>query len=242
MQSKNKKIGIIGGSGVEELLFMEGFEKDKVQTKYGEVAIKRGKINGKTIIFLNRHGGEYSAPSQVNYRANIMALKNEEVGAILATAAVGSLNKKMQPGDFVILEDFIDFTKQRAETFETKSFLDMSAPYSPFVIQKITHASKRVRAEVHPGATYVCTEGARFETRAEIKMFKNLGADVVGMTQVPEVVLAAEAGIPYGVIGVVTNYAAGITSKRISSAEVLVMMRDRAQELSRLVHEVIKSL
>ncbi|MFC1568356.1 MTAP family purine nucleoside phosphorylase [Candidatus Margulisiibacteriota bacterium] len=242
MKSKTKKIGIIGGSGVENLLFMDGFKQAEVKTEYGEVTVKRGKVDGRAVVFLNRHGWEYTPPSQVNYRANIMALKDEEVNCILATAAVGSLHKKLQPGDLVILEDFIDLTRQRAGAFKNSSFLDMSTPYSHFINQMIQHAAKKIAAEVHPRAIYACTEGPRFETRAEIRMLDGLGADVVGMTQVPEVVLAAEAGIPYGVIGVVTNYAAGVTTKRVSSNEVLVMMRDRAHELSRLVHEVVKSL
>jgi 5'-methylthioadenosine phosphorylase len=178
----------------------------------------------------------------VNYRANIAALKQEGVEDILATAAVGAINRKMQPGDFVALTDFIDFTRGRAQTFSDKSFVDVSRPYSPFLVKKIVNAAVKLRVKTHPGATYVCTEGPRFETKAEIKMFEKLGADVVGMTQVPEVVLAAEAGIPYAVIGVVTNFAAGISPKKVSSEEVLKVMGDRKEALSKLLALVIKSL
>lgn len=227
---------------MEDMLFMEGFEKKTVRTEYGEVGIKEGAIDGKTVVFLNRHGWKYTAPPQVNYRANMAALRDAKVECLLATAAVGAINGKLQPGDLVILEDFIDFTRHRVETFDPNSFLDLSSPYSSFLVDKIKEAAAKLKLKIHPDAIYACVEGPRFETRAEIRMFKKLGANVVGMTQVPEVVLAAEAGIPYGVVGVVTNFAAGVTSKRVSSAEVLVMMREKSEVLSKLVVQIIKTL
>ena len=242
MKSKVSKIGIIGGSGVEDLLFTEGFKEKTIKTEYGEVALREGEAAGKTVVFLNRHTKNHVPPSQINHRANIAALKNEGVEDILATAAVGSINRKMQPGDFVILTDFIDFAKGRIETFTPNSFVDVSRPYSPFLIKKILNAAVKIRLKAHPGATYVCTEGPRFETKAEIKMFGKLGADVVGMTNVPEVVLVAETGIPYAVIGVVTNFAAGISPKKVSAEEVVRVMKDRKESLSKLLKLVIKSL
>ncbi|MEE8638636.1 MAG: MTAP family purine nucleoside phosphorylase, partial [Candidatus Margulisiibacteriota bacterium] len=169
-------------------------------------------------------------------------LKNEGVESIIATAAVGSINRKMQPGNLVLLTDFIDFTRGREETFTAHSFVDVSQPYSSLLIKKILNAAVKLRIKAHPGATYVCTEGPRFETKAEIKMFGKLGADVVGMTQVPEVVLAAEACIYYAVIGVVTNFAAGISPKKISAEEVVRVMEDRKESLSKLLELVIKAL
>ncbi len=242
MKSKTPKIGIIGGSGVEGLLFTRGFENITVKTEFGTVEIKTGEVEDKRVVFLNRHGRNYTPPSQVNYRANIAAMKQEGVGNILATAAVGAINRKMRPGDFVLLTDFIDFTRGRVQTFSDKSFVDVSRPYSSLLIKKILNAVVKMRIKAHPGATYVCTAGPRFETKAEIKMFGKLGADVVGMTQVPEVVLAAEAGIPYAVIGVVTNFAAGIIPKKVTSEEVLKVMGDRKEALSKLLALVIKSL
>lgn len=242
MKLRVAKVGIIGGSGVGDLLFTQGFEIRNLSTEYGEVKIKKGAVDGKTVIFLNRHGENYTPPSLVNYRANIAALKSEGIEAILATAAVGSMNLKMRPGNLAMLTDFIDFTRGRVETFDPKSFVDVSCPYSPLLIKKIINAGKKLRLKIHPGAIYVCTEGPRFETKAEIKMFSKMGADVVGMTQVPEVVLAAEAEIPYAAVAVVTNYAAGISPRKITSEEVIDMMQEKSKILSQLILQVIKSL
>ena len=161
---------------------------------------------------------------------------------IIATAAVGAINPKMKPGDLVLLTDFLDFTRGKRETFTAHSFIDLSQPYSRFLNKKIYNVAVRRRIRTHPGAVYVCTEGPRFETRAEIKMFGRLGADVVGMTQVPEVVLAAEAGIPYAALAVVTNYAAGVSRKKVSSEEVVAMMKKMSRSLSDLMLGVIRSL
>lgn len=242
MKSKTSKIGIIGGSGVEDLLFTKDFKSRAVETEYGQVNVKQGNIDNKTIVFLNRHGKNYASPSQINHRANIAALRDEGVEDIIATAAVGSINPRMRPGEFVALTDFIDFTKGRIETFTPTSFVDVSRPYSSLIVKKITNAAVKLRIKIHPGVTYVCTEGPRFETRAEIKMFGRLGADVVGMTNVPEAVLAAEAGIPYAVVGVVTNFAAGVSPKKVSAEEVVAVVRQRKEALSKLLSLVIKSL
>lgn len=242
ISKKISKIGIIGGTGVGDLLLTEGFEEKIVGTEYGDVYLKIGTVGNKTVLFINRHGKEYVPPSKINYRANIAALKNEGAEDIIATSAVGSINRKMKLGDFLVLTDFIDFTKQRIQTFKDDTFVDLSRPYSPFLIKKIVNAGVKLRIKIRPGATYVCTEGPRFETKAEITMYGKLGADVVGMTNVPEVVLAAEVDIPYAVIGVVTNYAAGISTKKISAQEVMSVMKQRIESLSKLLAQAIKSL
>ena len=241
-KSKASKIAIIAGSGVLGLLFTKGFKNKVVKTEYGRVSIKQGKISGKTITFLNRHGEKYEAPSHINYRANIAALKTEGVDKIIATAAVGAINPRLKPADFVLLSDFIDFTRKRTETFNEKSFIDVSSPYNASLIEKIKKAAQKIGIKLHRGVTYVCTEGPRFETRAEIKLFAKLGGDVVGMTQVPEVVLAAEANIPYAAVAIVTNYAAGLSRKIVSAKEVMEVMAQRKKELSLLLESVINSL
>ena len=233
-------IGIIGGSGLSKLIFTKSFKRLKIRTKYGEVWVRQGKVQGTTVLFINRHGEKYIPPSMINYRANIAALKEGGAQAILATAAVGSIKPPMKPGDFVVLSDFIDFTKGRTQTFTDSSFIDLSLPYDPSLAKQIISAAAKLRIKIHPRATYACTEGPRFETKAEIRMFGKLGADVVGMTNVPEVVLANEAGIPYAVIGVVTNYAAGVSSKKVSAEEVVAVMGEKREGLSRLLAQVIK--
>jgi 5'-methylthioadenosine phosphorylase len=223
-------------------MLAEGFSGRKLFTKYGWVDAKVGHVGKKKIIILNRHGRGYNIPTNVNYRANITALRNESVDYIISTAAVGSINRKMRPGQFVLLSDFIDFTAGKRETFTQHSFIDLSEPYSPHLNRKISAAARGLRAKTHKKAVYVCTEGPRFETKAEIKMFAKLGADVVGMTQVPEVVLAVEADIPYAAIGVVTNYAAGIKPDRLSPEEVMKMMRKKSGVISKILLKVIKAL
>ena len=205
------KIGVIGGSGIDKLDL------------------------GENVVFLNRHGDKYCAPHEIDARGNIQTLKRAGATKIIATAAVGSLNKNIKPGDFVLLSDFMDFTRTRAEYIDPKAFTDMSFPYDESLRQGILRAAAKLKIRIHPKAVYACTEGPRFETKAEIKMYKRLGADVVGMTQVPEVILAAEAGIPYAAIGVVTNYAAGITGRKVSSQEVIEVMKMKQETLARLI-------
>jgi 5'-methylthioadenosine phosphorylase len=236
------KIGIIAGSGVDTLLFMEGFKSVKVKNEFGVVRLKTGRVEGKEIFFLNRHGVEYCAPHQINYRANLQALKQAGVAKIVAIVAVGSMNPAIKPGDFMLLSDFIDQTRDRIEYFDPMLFTDISSPYDLYLRSMVNKAAGKIKIKIHPSAVYVCTEGPRFESRAEIKMFRKMGGDVVGMTQVPEVVLAAELRIPYVVVGVATNFAAGVQPAKISSEEVVLMMKDRAKPLSQLMMQIIKLL
>ncbi len=242
MRSKSAKIGIIGGSGVEDLDFAKNFKTRIVKTPFGKVPIREGKVSGKEIVFLVRHGREYLLPSEINYRANITALKKAGVGKIITSAAVGAINRKMHPGDFATLSDFIDFTRGKRETFTSHSFIDMSSPYDAELNALILKAAKKLELKMHRDAVYACAEGPRFETRAEIRAMGRLGADVVGMTQVPEVVLAAEAGLSYAAIAVVTNHAAGISPKKIDPAHVVEVMKEKSRALSKLILNVIEAL
>jgi len=236
MRSKSK-IAIIGGTGSENIPQIKDFKTKTILTKYGIVRLKEGTLNRKIVVFLPRHGLSYKAPHQINYRANIAALKQEKVDYILATAACGSLNKKIKPGDFLLLSDFIDFTKNRIESF-ADIFFDISEPYNNLLNKELYNSAIKLKLRIHKNAVYVCTEGPRFETRAEIKAYRSLGADVVGMTQVPEVILAAEAKIPYAALGVATNYAAGM-QRKVSSGEVASMMKEKARDIFRVFSSII---
>lgn len=233
---------MIGGSGVEQLFFMEGFKSRTVKTAYGQAKVKEGVVEGKPVVFLNRHGPQYSPPSLINYRANLAVLARAGVDRIIATAAVGSINPKIKPGEFVLLSDFIDFTQQRVQAFHSDAFIDLTTPYTPFLMKKIVSAADEIRLKINPGVTYACTEGPRFESKAEIRMFAKLGAEVVGMTQVPEVILAAELGLAYAAIGVVTNFAAGVSHKRVSSGEVFEIMKRKSESLAKLILQTIRLL
>lgn len=205
---------IIGGTGVYSASGES--KKQIVETKYGNVEVDIINVNGEDIVFLARHGSSHCLPPHlINYRANIMALKQIGVNYIYATAAVGSCNEKYSPGDVVIVKDFIDFTKSRSLTFfeggeESVKHVDMTQPYCKNMGHKFHDTAGQLGLEIKGPAVYVCTEGPRFETASEIKMFKQLGGDVVGMTNVPEVVLAKELGMCYSTIGIITNWCTGV--------------------------------
>ena len=187
--SSKYKIGIIGGTGFTNSLILKRPKSSAVSTPYGKVKV----FEEGNIIFLHRHGEKYFAPHRINFRANIAALKQKGVKYILATAACGSLNWGIRPGDLTLLSDFIDFTKSRIQTFNPAGqpkYIDMSEPYSEFLRGKIQSAAAKLKIRVHYHSIYACMEGPRFETKAEIAAFRMLKCDVVGMTQMPEVVLA----------------------------------------------------
>ncbi|ACA59181.1 S-methyl-5'-thioadenosine phosphorylase [Candidatus Desulforudis audaxviator] len=235
------RIAVIGGTGVYDPAMLGEIREDHVRTPYGEVDLQVGRFEGREVAFMARHGRWHSVPPHlVNYRANIMALKQLGVRSILATAAVGSLNLDMKPGDFVFCDQFLDFTKSRAQTFfeggpEGVVHVDMTEPYCPELRALLEEAAAALKLTVHPGGTYAATEGPRFESPAEIRMLRHLGADLAGMTGVPEVVLAREAGICYATICMVTNFAAGISPHRLTHEEVLEAMRVNAAKIRSLI-------
>lgn len=233
-------IGIIGGSGVYEITEKADSCTEKVvETEYGSVTVSILDICSKKVAFIPRHAAGHSIPPhKINYRANIDALKNVGVTQIIATNSVGSMNEEMGPGTFVIPDDFLDFSQNRAKTYYENKVVhvDMTEPYCP-TLRDILDKS----GDVILGGTYVCTEGPRFETPAEIKMFKMLGGDLVGMTGVPEVTLARERGICYNSICIVSNYAAGIHEHTLTIDEVFEMVSERKSDLLELIYNFIKN-
>jgi 5'-methylthioadenosine phosphorylase len=236
-------IAVIGGSGVYDPEMLADVKDVTVHTEYSSVTLKSGLTNGKKVFFLARHGKEHSIPPhRVAYRANIKALQDLKVKRIISTSAVGSLREEMKPGDFVLLDQFIDFTKQRRSTFfdDTVVHTDFTDPYCPQLREIIVRAASHVGIALHSNGTYVCTEGPRFETPAEIQMFATLGGDVVGMTNVPEVVLAREAKICYASIATVTNFAAGISKSKITHEEVIKIMDKNSEMIKELISKTIE--
>ncbi|HMK47243.1 MAG TPA: S-methyl-5'-thioinosine phosphorylase [Methanocella sp.] len=223
------RMAIIGGSGFYSVPGCRLREKRTVNTKYGEATLFfYENEKGMEFVFLPRHGESHTcAPHKINYRANIMALQGTGVERIIGLSSVGSMREAVKPGDFVLLDQFLDFTKTRPITFFDEegcvAHTDMTEPYCGEMRSCILSAP-RDGIRLHNRGTYVCAEGPRFETAAEIRMFTMLGGDVVGMTGVPEVVLARELGMCYSGISVATNYAAGV-SKAISHEEVLMAMK-----------------
>ena len=236
-------IAIIGGSGVYDPEILQNVKDVHVETEYGPVSLKSGIYQGRKVFFLARHGGKHSVPPHmVNYRANIKALKDLKVEHIVSTSAVGSLKKEMKPGDFVLLDQFVDFTHNRSSTFFDNEVIhtDVSEPYCPQLREVIMKAASYLGIHLFSKGVYVCTEGPRYETPAEIKMYALLGCDVVGMTNVPEVVLAREAKICYASIAVVTNFAAGVYPSRISHEEVIEIMNEKNEILKKLLCKTLE--
>ncbi len=207
------RAAIIGGTGVYGI--GQAVEKE-VQTQYGSVTVDIVTVEGKEIIFLPRHGkGHGLPPHMINYRANMMALKELEVTHVLATCAVGSCNDSMAPGDVMVIKDFLDFTKARPITFydggDGVFHTDVSDIYCSDLRTNFHQIANDFDIDVKGEGVYVCTEGPRFETASEIQFYKQIGGDVVGMTNVPESVLAKELNMCYAAVGIVTNWCTGVS-------------------------------
>ena len=244
-------IAVIGGSGFYE--FFEG-KTEKQNTPFGDSApITSFQVDGKQVFFLARHGKEHSIPPHmVNYRANIFALRELKVTNILATNAVGSCRLEIKPGDFVVPDQLIDWTSGRASTFYVGDFnakqstefkkvkhMDVSYPYQGAMRKAMLAVlSEWKDIEYHTSGTYVCTNGPRFETAAEIQMAKQVGGDIVGMTSSPEVFLARELDLDYASICLVTNYVAGIKG-RISHEEVFEIFNQKLKIVKDIIIDCI---
>jgi 5'-methylthioadenosine phosphorylase len=245
---KKMEIAIIGGTGVYDPYMLTNSREVKVETPYGAITPTVGEFKGEEVVFLPRHGSEHSVPPhRVNYQANIWGLRSMGVKRVISTTAVGSLNPQMFPGDLVIIDQFIDFTKSRPHTFyEGGEFgvvhVDYTEPYCPEVREVILKAATDLKFKAHDHGVYVCTEGPRFETPAEIRMFSQLGGDLVGMTNIPEVVLAREAAICYATISMVTNFAAGIAAGPLTHEEVVEIMAKNTERLKKLIIRSLETM
>jgi len=235
--------GVIGGTGFYS--FREQGEQVEVTTPYGTVTVNRAPVGGVEIAFIARHGAGHTVPPhRVNYRANIAALKRLGITSILASASVGTMSDAMPPGSLVVITQFLDFTKSRASTFfdgegSEVVHVDMTDPYCPHLRQELAAAGAALGETVLARGAYVCAEGPRFETPAEIEMFRRMGGDIVGMTSVPEVVLAREVGICYAAVAAVTNWAAGIAPEPLKHEEVSGFMATQTPRLRALFEHVI---
>jgi len=211
------KIGIIGGSGLDNPDILKDAKDLEVNTLYGKPSspLRIGKIKGVDVVLIARHGREHTIPpTKVNNRANIHALKEQGVTHILATTACGSLQEKIGRGDFVILDQFIDFTRHRIITYyekfppgaENAKHTSMEDPFSEELRKVLIKTAKELDIKVHKKGIVITIEGPRFSTRAESKMFRIWGADVINMSIAPECILANELGIPYAAIAMNTDY------------------------------------
>ncbi len=239
--SQAVSMAIIGGSGFYQLGMLAETEIVEVETPYGVVKPIVGYLGELRVAFMPRHGAGHTVlPHQVNYRANLWGLKQLGVKQVIATTAVGSLDPKIGPGSLVMIDQFLDFTKQRPLTFFDhqevhKAHVDVTEPYCRALRAELHSCAEKLKIPHHFGGCYVCTEGPRYETAAEIKMYQMLGGTVIGMTAVPEVVLARELGICYANLSIVTNWAAGIGATLLNHQEVVEIMGAQQSTLRELI-------
>ncbi len=244
LASVQAEIGIIGGTGLYDPKLLKNVEEVKVKTPYGPPSdsITLGELNGRQVAFLPRHGKRHTIrPTGVNYRANIFAMKKLGVTRILAPSAVGSLKEGYRPGDIVFVDQFIDRTTRREQSFYTEDkvcHISVAEPMCPAIRRTLTEVAKKTGIATHNKGTYVCIEGPRFSTKAESKLFQSWGADVIGMTLVPECVLAREAEICYATIATVTDYDVW-KDHPVSVEEVVKTMKDNVEKVKLIIAEVV---
>jgi 5'-methylthioadenosine phosphorylase len=241
------EIGIIGGTGFCDPRLLKNVKEIEVRTPYGPPSdsIAVGELKGRRIAFLPRHSKKHTIrPTDVNSRANVFALKKLGVQRILAPSTVGSLKEEFKPGDVVFIDQFIDRTTRREQSFyvgRKVCHISVAEPMCPELRQTLIKAASDVGVSTHNTGTYVCIEGPRFSTKAESRMFRTWGADVVGMTLVPECVLAREAEICYSCIATVTDYDVW-KDQPVSAAEVRKTMKANVEKVKSIIAEAIPNI
>ena len=239
-RTRAPSIAVIAGTGVADLF--EVGPRVSLKTRFGPAVAFKSRTG--QFYLLPRHGpGHEVPPHMVNYRANAVGLGGLGVKDVIATSAVGSMNPGFKVGSLGLAGQFLDFTKGRKGTLfdDRVAHVDMTEPYSGELNAAIARAGAAAGAKIKVGLTYVGAEGPRFETAAEIRMFRNLGGDVVGMTGVPEVVLAREAGMRYASILIATNWAAGMQEK-VSHEEVVSVMKRSGRVVKRVIEGTVNDL
>ena len=241
------QIGVIGGTGLYDPKLLKNSQEVTVETPYGKPSdtITVGELSGKGVAFLPRHGKKHTIrPTDINVRANIFALKQLGVKRILAPSTVGSLKEEYRPGEIVFVDQFIDRTTRREQSFYTQDrvcHITVAEPMCPELRQNLFSVAKKMGIRMHETGTYVCIEGPRFSTKAESKMYRQWGADVVGMTLVPECVLAREAEICYASISTVTDYDVW-KEHPVSVDDILKIMKSNIENVKQIIAETVARL
>jgi 5'-methylthioadenosine phosphorylase len=241
------EIGIIGGTGLYDPKLLKNIQEIEVNTPYGSPsdAFIIGEIANKSIAFLARHGRKHTIrPTDVNSRANIFAFKKLGVQTILAVSTVGSLKEEYKPGDIAFVDQFIDRTTRREQSFYTENkvcHISVADPMCPETRKTLIAAAKSAKIKAHPTGTYVCIEGPRFSTKAESKLFQQWGANLVGMTLVPECVLAREAELCYASVATVTDYDCW-KDQIVTTEEIVKTMKANIEKVKTLLTETITKL
>jgi 5'-methylthioadenosine phosphorylase len=238
-------LGVVGGSGIYELNGLEDVETVEIDTPYGAPSsgIIRGRLGATGLLFLPRHGRHHHVPPhQINYRANVCALKKLGATHLVSLSAVGSMREDIVPGQVVVVDQYIDLTKRRTSTFfedGVVGHVGLADPVCPGLAAALSRAAKSAGAVVHDGGTYVCIEGPQFSTRAESKLYRSWGVSVIGMTAMPEARLAREAELPYATLALATDYDCWHeVEEDVSVHNVLAVMRANADLAKRTVAEL----
>ena len=239
------KIGIIGGSGLDDPKLLHDFEQIQMDTPYGKPSspLTCGALNGAEVCILARHGLDHAImPTRVPFRANIWALKKAGCTHVLATTACGSLREDIKPGHIVFPDQFIDHTRHRVLTFHDDKVMHtpMADPFCGPLRRLLAESAERIGVYYHPAGTIITIEGPRFSTRAESHMFRAWGADIINMSTVPEVILAREAGICYQSIAMSTDYDCWKEDEEPVTWEMIVQrMEQNAENVKRLLVDTI---
>ena len=247
MVEDTAEIGIFGGTGIYDSEILQDSKEITIETPYGKTSdtITVGELNGKKVAFMPRHGKKHSIPPHmINYCANIWAFKELGITRIISPSAVGSLKEEIKPGDFVLPTQFIDFTKSRRTSFSEDGrviHISVADPFCPELQEIVSNTANDQGVSLHKDCTYTCIEGPRFSTKAESKFFKSTGADIIGMTLVPECQLAREAQICYVSVSTVTDYDVW-AEKPVTAKEVLETLSKNVEKTKELLKVLIDNI
>jgi len=240
-------LGMIAGTGFYDLEALDDTRSETVETAYGPTPVTRGTWHGQPVVFVTRHGvGHKVPPHRVNYRAIIRALAGLGVRDVLAVNVTGGIDPDLEAGEIVVLDDFLDFTRRRESTFhdgdgpEGVVHTDMTSAYDPNLRRELLDAASAIGQPVLDGGVYACFDGPRFESPAEIRLAALAGGTVAGMTGVPEVTLAAEAGLRYAALSLVVNPAAGVRpGEPITMDEISAVLDTGAPKVLAVLDELV---
>lgn len=241
-------LAIIGGTGLDRLEILADRHEQRIDTPYGmpSAPLVHGRIEGRPLVFLARHGADHShAPHEINYRANLWALRESGVDAVIAVAAVGAIVEPPTPGGLAVPEQLIDYTHGRAATFfegegAGVEHIDFTRPYTPALRTRLLAAASAAGMDIVDGGCYGATQGPRLETAAEIDRLERDGCTLVGMTGMPEAALARELGVPYACCAVVANRAAGRGSDEITMDEIGMHLAAGMDRIRALIAELVR--
>lgn len=241
------EIGIFGGTGIYDSGLLEDAKEITLDTPYGKTSdsITVGTFQGRNIAFLPRHGKKHSIPPHmINFRANIWAFKELGVKRIIAPSAVGSLKEEIKPSHFALPSQFLDFTKSREGSFSKDGkviHISVANPFCPELQNVVVKTATEQNVTIHKDCTYVCIEGPRFSTKAESKFFRSAGADIIGMTLVPECQLAREAQMCYVSISTVTDYDVW-AEKSVTAKEVIETLSKNVEKIKKILIKLIDEI